>query len=121
MDTTQATGTLEGFMDYGFWIRFQGSSNGNSTSENSTHADLYISESKLGEGRRFISSIGQNVGAIVKVQVMASKCDHFFVMVNRDGTLYKYKLRKHHIMSHVPDQTFEIKSRIPGLKALPSF
>ena len=52
---------------------------------------------------------------------MASKCDHFFVMVNRDGTLYKYKLRKQHIMSHVPDQALEIKRRIPGLEALSSF
>ena len=57
----------ESFIDYGFWIRFQGSSNGHSTSENPAGADLYIGESKLGEGRRFISGIGQNVGAIVKV------------------------------------------------------
>ena len=124
MDTTQAMGTLritESFMDYGFWIRFEGSSSGNSTSENRARVDLYIGESKLGEGRRFISGIGQNTGAIVKVQVMASKCDHFFIVVNRDGTSYKYRLRKHHIMSPVPDQALEMKSRIPGLKALSSF
>ena len=52
---------------------------------------------------------------------MASKCDHFFVVVNRDGTLYKYKLCKHHIMSPIPDQALEMKPRIPGLKALSSF
>ena len=52
---------------------------------------------------------------------MASKCDHFFVVVNRDGTLYKYRLHKHHIMSLVLDQTLEIKPRIPGLKAISSF
>ena len=52
---------------------------------------------------------------------MASKCDYFFAVVKRDGTLYKYKLRKHHIMSHVPDETFEIKLTIPGLKGLASF
>ena len=124
MDTTQAIGTLrimESFMDYGFWIRFEGSSSGNSTSKNRARADLYIGESKLGEGRKFISGIEQNTGAIVKVQVMASKSDHFFVVMNRDGTLYKYRFRKHHIMSPVPDQTLEMKPRILGLKALSSF
>ena len=124
IDTSQATGTLritESFMDYGFWIRFEGSSSGNSTSKNPARADLYIGESKLAEGKRFILGIGQNTGAIVKVQAMASKCDHFFIVVNRDGTLYKYRLRKHHIMSPVPDQALEMKLRIPGLKALSSF
>ena len=85
------------------------------------HAELYIGESKLGGARRFISGIGQKSGSIVKVQIMASKCDHFFVVVNKDGTLYKYKLCKHHIMSHVPDAALEIKPTIPGLKGLASF
>ena len=70
MDTTQATGTLrimESFMDYGFWICFEGFSSGNSTLENLARAVLYIGERKLEEGRRFISGIGQNAGAIVKV------------------------------------------------------
>ena len=57
----------------------------------------------------------------MKVQVMASKCDHFFAVVKRDGTLYKYKLRKHHIMSPVPDEALEIKPTIPRLKGLASF
>ena len=52
---------------------------------------------------------------------MASKCDQFFVVVNRDGTLYKYRLRKHHIMYPVPDQMLEMKPKIPRLKALSSF
>ena len=52
---------------------------------------------------------------------MASKCDHFFVVVKRDGTLYKYKLHKQHIMSLAVDQALEIKPTIPGLKALASF
>ena len=124
METTQAMGTLritESFLDYGFWIRFEEFSSGNFTLENPARADLYIGESKLGEGRRFISGIGQNTGAIVKVQVMASKCDHFFVVVNRDGMLYKYRLRKYHIMSPVPDQALEMRLQIPGLKALSSF
>ena len=123
MDTTQATDTLcisESFMDYGFWIRFEGSLSENSTLENRARADLYMGENKLGEGRKFISGIGQNAGAIVKVQVMASKCDHFFVVVNRDGTLYKYRLRQHHIMSPIPNQMLEMKPRILGLKALSS-
>ena len=46
---------------------------------------------------------------------------YLFVVVNRDGTLYKYKLWKHHIMSHVLDQMLEIKPRILGLKTLSSF
>ena len=57
----------------------------------------------------------------MKVQVIASKCDDFFAVVKRDGTLYKYKLRKHHIMSPVPDEALEIKPTIPGLKGLASF
>ena len=52
---------------------------------------------------------------------MASRCDHFFLVVNRDGNLYKHKLRKQHIMSPVPDQALHIKPTIPGLKALASF
>ena len=52
---------------------------------------------------------------------MASKCDHFFLVVKRDGTLYKYKLRKQHIMSPVPDQALQIKPTVPCLKALASF
>ena len=52
---------------------------------------------------------------------MVSKCDHFFLVVNRDGTLYKYKPRKQHIMSPVPDEALEIKLKIPRLKALESF
>ena len=52
---------------------------------------------------------------------MAAKCDHYFVVVNRDGTLYKYKLRKHHIMSPILDEALEIKPTIPGLKGLASF
>ena len=52
---------------------------------------------------------------------MASKCNHFFVVVNRGGMLYKYKLCKHHIMTLVPNQALEIKLRILGLKALPLF
>ena len=52
---------------------------------------------------------------------MASKCDHFFLVVNKDDTLCKYKLRKQHIMSLVPDAVLKIKPTILGLKALTSF
>ena len=52
---------------------------------------------------------------------MVSKCDHFFLVVKRDGTLYKYKLRKQHIMSLVPNQALQMKLTVPGLKALASF
>ena len=90
-------------------------------SEVRAHAELYIGKSKLGRARWFISGIGQKSKSIVKVQVMLSKCDHFFVVVKRDGTLYKYKLCKHHIMSLVPDEALEIKPTIHGLKALTSF
>ena len=90
-------------------------------SEVCAHAELYIGESKLEGARQFISNIGQKSGSIVKVQVMVLKCDHFFVVVKRDGTLYKYKLRKQHIMSDVADEALEIKPTIPGLNALASF
>ena len=108
-------------MDYGFWVQYQSPSNVDPNSEMRIHTELYIGESKLGGARRFISGIGQKLGSIVKVQVMASRCDHFFLVVNRDGTLYKYKLRKQHIMSPVPDQALQIKLTIPRLKALVSF
>ena len=52
---------------------------------------------------------------------MASKCDHSFVVVKRDGTLYKYKLGKHHIMSPIPEEVLEIKATISILKALALF
>ena len=124
MATNMETSTLritESFLDYGFWVQYQSALNADPNSEVHTHAELYIGESKLGGARRFISGIGQKLGRIVKVQVMASKCDHFFLVVNKDGTLYKYKLRKQHIMSPVPDEALEIKPTIPGLKALASF
>ena len=111
----------ESFLDYGFWVQYQIAVHEDPNLEVLAHAELYIGESKLGGVRRFISSIGQKLGSIVKVQVIASKCDHFFVVVKRDGTLYKYKLRKHYIMSHVPNEALKIKPTIPGLKALSSF
>ena len=124
MATNMETSTLritKSFLDYGFWVQYQSALNANPNAEVHAHAELYIGESKLGGARRFISGIGQKLGNIVKVQVMASKCEHFFLVVNRDGTLYKYKLRKQHIMALVPDEALEIKPTIPGLKALASF
>ena len=111
----------ESFLDYGFWVQYQSIVHEDPNSEVHAHAELYIAESKLGGARRFISGIGQKSRSIVKVQVMASKCHHFFAEVNKDGTLYKYKLRKHHIMSPVPNAALEIKPTIPGLKGLASF
>ena len=124
MATNMETSTLritESFLDYGFWVQYQSALNEDPNSEVHAHAQLYIGESKLGGARRFILGIGQKSGSIVKVQVMALKCDHFFLIVNRDGTLYKYKLQKQHIMSPIPDEALEIKPTIPGLKALASF
>ena len=97
MATNMETSTLritESFLEYGFWVQYQSATNEDPNSEVHAHAELYIGESKLGGARWFISGIGQKSGSIVKVQVMASKCDHFFLVVNRDGTLYKYKLQK---------------------------
>ena len=111
----------DSFFEYGFWVQYQSASHANPNYEVRAHAKLYIGESKLGGARQFISGIGQKSGSIMKVQVMASKCDHFFVLVKRDGTLYKYKLCKHHIMSPVPDEALAIKPTIPGLKALALF
>ena len=111
----------ESFLDYGFWVQYQSTRHEDPNYEVRAHAELYIGESKLGGVQQFISGIGQNSGSIVKVQVMASKCDHFFVVVKSDGTLYKYKLRKRHIMSPVPDEALKIKLMIHGLKALASF
>ena len=112
---------IESFLDYGFWVQYQRAVHKDPNPEVHAQAELYIGESKLGGVRWFISSIGQKSRSIVKVQVMAAKCDHFFVVVNRDGTLYKYKLRKHHIMSPILDEALEIKPTIPGLKGLASF
>ena len=124
MATNLDTSTLritESFLNYGFWVQYQSALNEDPNCEVSAHAELYIGESKLREARRFISGIGQKSGSIVKVQVMASKCDHFFLVVKRDGTLYKYKLRKQHIMSYVQDHALQMKPIVPGLKALASF
>ena len=124
MATNPNTSTLritESFLDYGFWVQYQSALNEDPNYEVNTYAELYIGESKLGEARRFISGIGQKSGSIVKVQVMASKCDHLFLVVKRYGTLYKYKLRKQHIMSPVPDQVLQMKPTVSSLKALASF
>ena len=123
MATNPDTSTLcitESFLDYGFWVQYQSAVHEDPNFEVRAHAKLYIGESKLEGTRQFILGIGQKSGSIVKVQVMASKCDHFFAVVKRDGTLYKYKLRKHHIMSHIPDEALEIKPTIHGLKGLAS-
>ena len=124
MATNPDTSTLcitKSFLDYGFWVQYQSALNEDPNSEVRAHVELYIGESKLREAGRFISGIGRKSGSILKVQLMASKCDHFFLVVNRDGTLYKYKVYKQHIMSPIPDQALEIKPTIPGLKVLASF
>ena len=81
----------ESFLDYGFWVQYQSALHEDLNSKVHDHAELYIGESKLGGARWFISGIRQKSGSIVKVQMMASTCDHFFLVVKRDGTLYKYK------------------------------
>ena len=124
MATNPDTSTLritESFLEYGFWVQYESVVREDLNSKLRAHRELYIDESKLEGARQFISGIGQKSGSIVKVQVMASKCDHFFLVVNRDGTLYKYKFRKHHIMSPIPDEALEIKPTIPGLKVLATF
>ena len=124
MAKNQDTSTFritESFLDYGFWVQYQRALNEDPNSEVRAHAELYIGESKLGGVQRFISGIGQKSGSIVKVQVMPSKSEYFFLVVNRDGDLYKYKLRKQHIMCPVPDDAIKIKPTIPGLKALATF
>ena len=83
--------------------------------------ELFNKESKLEKAQQFILGIGQKFGALVKIQVMACKCDYFFLVVNKNGTLYKYKLRKSHIMSLVLDQILEIQPKIPRLKTIVSY
>ena len=112
---------IESFLDYGFWVQYQRALNEDPNSEVRAHVELYIGESKLGGVQQFTSSIGQKSGSVVKVQVMPSKSEYFFLVVNRDGDLYKYKLRKQHIMCPVPDDAIKIKPTIPRLKALATF
>ena len=124
MAQNQDTSTLritESFLDYGFWVQYQSALNEDPNCEVHGHAELYIGESKLGGAQQFISGIGQKSGSVVKVQVMPSKSDYFFLVVKRDGDLYKYKLWKQHIMCPVPDEAVKIKPMIPGLKVLATF
>lgn len=82
------------------------------------HAQLFIGESKIGGAGQFISGISQKAGFISKVIVRGSTSAYLFVVVSRDGSTYKYKLRRSNIMCPVPDEVLQIRPRVPGLKAL---
>ena len=64
---------------------------------------LVIGESKLGGGRPFISGIGQAAGKILKMHIRVGRSKYFFIVVEREGQVYKYKLWRENIMSLLPN------------------
>ena len=94
---------------------------GTSNEAERPNVQLVIGESKLGGGRTFISGIGQAAGHILKVHIRAGRSKYFFIVVEREGQVYKYKLRRGNIMSPLPNAVLEIRPRIPGMRRLAAF
>ena len=115
MQITQA------FEEYGFWVDCTPPTRGPSTEAERPNVQLVIGESKLGGSRTFISGIGQAVGHILKVHIRAGRSKYFFIVVEREGQVYKYKLRQGNIMLPLPNAVLESRPRIPGLRRLAAF
>ena len=114
----QITGAFE---EYGFWVDYTAPTILQSSEAERAHVKLFIGESKLGGDRPFISGIGQAAGQILKVQIRAGRSKYFFIVVQREAEVYKYKLRHGNIMSPIPNAALEIRPRIPGLRRLAAF
>ena len=114
----QITGAFE---EYGFWVDYTAPQVLQSSEAARAHVRLFIGESKLGGDRPFISGIGQAAGQILKVQIKADRSKYFFIVVQREAEVYKYKLRRGNIMSPIPNVVLEIRPRIPGIRRLAAF
>ena len=115
MQITQA------FEEYGFWVDCTPPTRGPSNDAARPNVQLVIGESKLGGGRKFISGIGQAAGHILKVHIRAGRSKYFFIVVEREEPVFKYKLRRGNIMSPLPNAVLEIRPRIPGMRRLAAF
>ena len=114
----QITGTFE---EYGFWVDYMAPQGLQFSEAEQAHVQLFIGESKLGGDRPFISGIGQAAGQILKVHIRAGRSKYFFIVVQREAEVYKYKLRRGNIMSPIPNAVLEIRPRILGVRRLAAF
>ena len=55
------------------------------------------------------------------MQIKADRSKYFFILVQREGQVYKYKLRRANIMSPLPNAVLEIRPRIPGMRRVAAF
>ena len=106
---------IEAFEEYGYWMHYTGPTLLQYSEAERAHVQLFIGENKLDGGRPFISGIGQAAGQILKVQIMASKSKYFFILVQRERQVYKYKLRRANIMYPLLNVVLEIRPRILGM------
>ena len=109
------------FEEFGFWVDYTAPTVLHSSEEVRAHVQIFIGKSKLGGGRPFISGIGQATELIVKVQIWASRSKFFFIVVQRAGQVYKYKLRRGNIMTPLLNAILEIRPRILGMQRLAAF
>ena len=94
--TIQITGA---FKEFGLWVAYTPPTELHSSDVKRAQIQLFIGESKLGGGRPFISGIVQAVGQILKVQIRGARSKVFFIVIQREGQVYKYRLRRGNIMS----------------------
>ena len=109
------------FEEYGFWVEYMAPNVLQSNEAERPNVQLFIGKSKIGGGRMFISGIGQAAGHILKVHIRAGRSKYFFIVEQREGQVYKYKLRRGNIMSPLPNAVLEIRPRIPGMRRLAAF
>ena len=120
MDTSDIQIT-EAFKDYGFWIEYRASRIVECNVEEPAYVELFIGESKLDGAKQFVFGIGQKSRKISKVQIVAAKSKYFFMVINRDDIVCKYKLWKCNIMCSLPDEVLEMGPRILEMEALVAF
>ena len=82
------------FEEYGFWVDYTAPKVLQSNEATRAHVQLFIGESKLGGDRPFITGIRQAAGQILKVQIRAGRSKYFFIVMQREGEVCKYKLQQ---------------------------
>ena len=107
--------------EYGFWMEYTAPKVLQSNEAERPNVQLVVGKSKIDRGQMFISGIGQAVGHILKVHIRAGRSKYFFIVVQREGQVYKYKLRRGNIMSPLSNVVLEIRPQIPGMRRVAAF
>ena len=112
---------IEAFEEFGFWMVYTALKELQSSDVKRAQVQLFIGESKLSAGKPFISGIGQAAGQTLRVQIKGARSKVFFIVIQREGQLYKYRLRRGNIMSPLPNAVLGIRPRIAGMRSLAAF